>query len=192
MWAAPMPLVGAVSGPPQLFDLIADDVIGNAATHEIAWTRDYRAVRISIDHLVPVTDATLLQCRTSSDGGATFDSGASDYRYEVVRTSGTQTFDQITAAALLQLVEAADGLSNAADFGFHGDLVIAQPFDAKPTVLTAFTGYWPQLAVLATGRFYGLRLSAGRVDAIQFFMNSGNISTARIRAVGILPYGEGA
>lgn len=192
MWGAPLPLVGAVSGPPQLFDLISDDVVSNAATHVVSWDRDYRLVLVSIDHLVPVTNNTLLRVRTSSDGGATFDAGATDYRYELMTVANVQRLLQSALDAYIQIGGLGSNLSNNADFGYHADLVVAQPFDVKRTMLHGQLGYWPNEGIVTMGAVYGLRLAAGRVDALQFFMSAGNISTARIRATGVLAYGEGS
>ena len=192
MWGLPLPLAAAPGGPPQLFDPIADDVVSNAATHDILWTKDYRAVLVSIDHLVPVINDTLLRVRTSSDGSATFDAGATDYRYELMTVANVQRLLQSSLDAYIQIGGLGSNLSSNADFGYHADLVVAQPFHAKRTMLHGQLGYWPNEGIVTSGTVYGLRLAAGRVDALQFFMSAGNISTARIRATGVLAYGEGS
>lgn len=197
MWGAPLPLMASPGGPPQLYEPICDDLVSNAADHDVVWAGDYRAVLFSVDHLVPASNNVFIRIRTSSDGGATFDSGATDYRHEVSTTAGVTRFNQSTGGPQMQIVHGSSGLSNNADFGYSGDFVLAQPFDGKPTVLHGQAAYWPNEGIVTTVAFYGQRSAAARVDALRFFIVDGvgtpvNISTARVRARGILPYGEGA
>ena len=192
-WTAPLPLAAPVSGPPQWIEPIADDVISNALTHDITWTGDYEAVLIDLLRVVPVTTNTNLRYFTSSDGGANFDVGATDYRYQTIAvTAGNvQAFAQVASNVHMLFHSSAYQSSNFADGGYTLLMTIPRPFRSQYTGLYSHGGYYgtngPGSAVL---RSVGERKEVGRVDGIRFQFDGGsNISTGRIRAWGILPWG---
>ncbi|KKM06945.1 hypothetical protein LCGC14_1738910 [marine sediment metagenome] len=130
----------------------------------------------------PATDDTDLWIRTDSNGGASFDAGASDYGWTVdgVISPTPTTADSIDSADA-QIVTnstiAANGLGNGADESSQIIIWISNP--AGTTYNKIIT--W-QLGVQGTtaGEVHiyhgvGIRRATAAINAIQFLMSSGNI-----------------
>ena len=189
-WKAPVPLLAFPAGPPQIWLPISEQVISNAAQADVVWPGlDFAVVRLRLIGVVPVTTANALNLRTSGDGGATFDSGASDYSYHRVARWSSQAFANSPGInrAILNTNQA-----NNVNYGANGAILIWSPGDARHTM-----GLSP-LVILDNGgnvvhqqcRF--TRLSAGIVDAVRFYYDTGNINQGRIVADGLLAHGRGA
>ena len=132
----------------------------------------------------PATDNTNLWIRTDSNGGASFDAGASDYSWAVdgVRFESTmQVLDDIDAAAT-QIVANTDitnkGLDNGTSSGSNIIVYIHNP--SGTTYHKMLT--WQLGGVVysdPTGVFIingvGKRAATAAINAIQFLMSSGNL-----------------
>lgn len=196
-WGAPLPLVGPVSGPPQLIEPIADEQIsGPQLTYEMSWAKDYAAVVVDVWGLIPVSSGTTVRMRTSGDGGSTFDAGAGDYRYNnmTISWAGVQRFIPSVDIDYVQMFGGTDNMSNAAGFGAFGRITFRQPLAATYTEIQFNGGFYSTAGpgeALIWGS--GKRLSAARVDAYQLYLTPvGNLSSGRISTRGVLPYGEAA
>ena len=163
--------------------------ISNAATYNFTATdaSSYDGYGFFLQNVVPVTDAQWLEGRTSSNGGSSYDSGASDYSWGN-DFLGTYTSDQ-----------------DEAFISFHGDNTSASYSVGSATnesgcsgwiwlIGPHLTGYTMVMSQLATNTgepkilmFDGCasRLSNADVDAFQLFFGSGNIETGTITAYGL-------
>ena len=188
-WKTPLPLAGPVSGPPQIFDLIVDEKASSVATYDLTWTKDYRAILVEIMELTPVTNNTILQFRTSGDGGATFDGGASDYRTQSVSVTNLLRFAQLSSHNSIYTHATANQMASSG--GWTGTVVIAQPFEGVRTAIYGQGGYLSTGAIgPAVTKLHGHRNAAARVDGFRMFMDVGDIASVAVRAVGVLPLGE--
>lgn len=124
------------------------------------------------------TDNVNMYGRTSTDGGSTFDSGASDYRYAAnYQHDGTTTISGANSAgaAFLKL-NADETLGNAAGENFTFIAEIVRPDDTSETLVK-----WRGTFMDTTGRSLningaGRRASAADVDGFQFLPSSGTFS----------------
>ena len=126
---------------------------------------DYAAhlfVGVNIDH---VQNNATLRMRTSTDNGATWDSGASDY----VTTLATATSAQLT-----------DSLGDADDGTYDFHLWLYNPSAAKRTSFHINGKGINSTGVPILINTVGHRDNAEDVDAVQFFMSSGNLTSGTI------------
>lgn len=194
-WGAPLPLVGPVSGPPQCVVPLADDLVNDVTVYDLVWTGDFAAVHVDVHDMVPASNA-IAQIRTTSDGGATFDSAASDYHIQgmTVSANGVQSWTQNAANPNMALHAGASLVNSLTSAqGYSGTITILRPFDAAYTAIHGYGGYYgvtgPGMAIC---QFSGMRKSAARVDGIRLYFSTGNIASARFRSRGIIGYGDAA
>lgn len=134
-------------------------------------------------HVAPATDNVSLLMRTSTDGGSTFDSGASDYRwcrfgYNDSAASGA---GGSTGASSITLYIS---LGNAANETSSGEVTIANPSAAQCGTL-----WWQISSRNQSGALDGAvgnaqRATAADVDAVRFLMSSGNIASGTFYLYG--------
>ena len=188
-WSMPLPLSAPISGPPQWIEPIADEEISNATSYDLTWTGDYELVVIDVLKLVLVTDNQNLLLRTSSDGGATWDAGASDYQAQVMGVSAgnLQRFNNSMATDQIWTNPTALQHDSLSYGGATLQIIVLRPFAAEYTQVQGHGGYYgnsgPGSSVTI---FSGARKEAGRVDGIRLFSGGSNISTGRVRARGIV------
>lgn len=144
---------------------------------DIDWTK-YHNYRIT-GYFIPVSDGADLWLRTSTDGGATYDSGASDYQ---------SSFDVNVIGALSYIrLGQTTFVGGATNEGVWIELVAKKPADAAYTDISGtMTGY------NTGGSYYsmsagGVRESAADVNGIQFLFSTGNIASYNLQI-----FGEGA
>src|SRR6056297_57750 len=138
----------------------------------------YDAYEFVLINVTPSSTAVNLQIRTSTNGGSSYDSGGSDYGYELV-TGGSVTVNQSTDDIRL-----ADNVRD--NFGVSGALKIYGPHLAAETMVT-FDGVVDDTigGNISRASSCGVRQSAADVDAIRFFFSSGNIASGTITMYGL-------
>ena len=160
--------------------IASSGAISNAATVSFTGfdSSKYDSYEFRFIDFLPVSDGEYPLARTSSDGGSSYDSGASDYQK---RLSGT------TAAAHGEL-NASNALGNAANEGFVGIVRVINPHTSTYTKVSVNDGVYVDFS----GNYSSLSIQAGfarkenaQVNAIQFFWSSGNIASGEVVMYGI-------
>lgn len=148
----------------------------------------YRRYEFEIEDIKPATDNVSLHARTSTDGGSTYDAGASDYNYAVTGFGGGTATQAGSSAATEMQVNGGLTVGNAAaEYGVSGMLTLYGAASASVyTRLQGHVSYYNTAGNLITVQFAGSRLSAADVDAVRFFFSSGNIASGTIRMYGIV------
>ena len=139
-------------------------------------------------NFAPATDATILQMRTSTDNGTSYDSSAGNYTYngygvdnsDALRTDGT------TSATQMQVLgRSSDGLGNASNETHSCRIWLFNPSSTsytkiitKGTFVQSNGDCWFHM----TG---GQRTSTTAVNAIRLFMSSGNIASGTFTLYGV-------
>ena len=155
---------------------------------------DYDEYELHLQEFAPVVSSARLQMRTSTNGGAGFDSGVGDYvsgsSHLFIGTAASAAQFGGTADAQINLFGASNGPSAGLDAnapGIHGIVRLFRP---------SATAYCQVQSTLAgrtedTGRFaqyetLGARLAAADVDAIRLFFHNGNIAVgSRYKLYGV-------
>ena len=174
-------------------DLLEVKAANNSATIDFVltkWLALYDRFEVDFDNLVPATDGAGFLMRTSTNGGSSYDSGASDYAYIYDRLANTVVDGQVSAGdTKIELAPANVniGLSNVSTEPSVGMASIHTPGSATKCMVRWGIAVNPANPgfVLARYQGNGVRNTAADVDAIRFLMSSGNISTGSFRLYGI-------
>jgi hypothetical protein len=135
----------------------------------------------------PATDATLLKVRTSTNNGSSYD--AAGYPYALRNTKmdatpgGADTGN--SGADGIFLVPSAVGIGNAAAEGISGIVILTNPLGTtiKKGINFEVT-YLDGAGVHYMAKGAGYSPSTSDVDAVQFIMDSGNITSGKIEMYG--------
>jgi len=167
-------------------ELLAAGTVSSAATLDFVLTSytSYRGFVIKLFNLLPASDGQGLLCRVSTNGGSSYDAGASDYGYQINFTDSGTNFPAGSAGASSILLTSNQG--NTAGSETVGlSIELQDPFN---------TGAWTKLlwhlgylnasgnSNLATGA--GWRRTSQDTDAIRFLYQSGNIASGSYAVYG--------
>lgn len=149
----------------------------------------YRVVELHLLNIKPATNGAGLFLRTSSNGGVSFDAGASDYAYGslFISSAGTVTAGGNVSQSVQLSIMAMNNV--AANAGASGVVRIFQPgdtarkvqFDSDLTFIND-TGSGYLVRALANG----MRDLAGDVDYIRLIMHIGNIDGGLVKVMGLM------
>lgn len=130
-----------------------------------------------------------LRARTSSNGGSSYDSGASDYlsilQYNTVSTP-TPSGAAGTSDGFLSL-HASTINNTASQGGLNGQLRLYAPSNASARKMMVGQFVLPSDASdeYQLSEMRGVRKSASAVNAIQFYMSTGNIASGTFKLYGV-------
>lgn len=174
-------------GPkPAIYDLIHEGEIDNDPDHQVLWSKDYAAVFGEVHRLSPVS-ATDMQIQFTDDGGATWASGATDYKRQNYVLEGVgANYQAGTAQTTARLTPGGAVADATADPGLAMRFIIADPFKAVHTELIGRQCYLGGGGNPCDGRIYLNRWTAGRVDGFRFIAESGNLDKGFVRAYGLI------
>jgi len=148
----------------------------------------YFAYVFVLDHVRPATDDRDLWLRTSTDGGSTWDAGASDYKWTyVLSTESSSTAVGGNSAADTKIrLSGGIGTASGAEEGFCGQIWLINPH--RSTVYT--TVQWICSFTSASGNFAdlrgaGKRAAAEDVTGVRFIAESGNLGIGSINMFGL-------
>ncbi len=145
----------------------------------------YDAYKIVYSNVIPATDSTSLDMQFSSDGGTTWDVGASDYVYlRAAWTWDLATFGETTSTKI-RLGSFAIG-SAANEDGVSGEINIYGPHLAKRTRISSNQVGLGSGGRLIGGLVWAKRDSAVATNAIRLFMDAGNLESGTITMYGMV------
>lgn len=139
----------------------------------------YGIYRLFFSNVIPATDAVGFAGRTSSDGGSTWDSGASDYLIRGVIDLGydSTTDDHINFTGNVG--------SAANEYGVSGYIDVHQPSDSNYTTLHFTLSYTTQNGNLNVAIGAVQRVENAAVDALRFYFDSGNVESGEFYLYGV-------
>jgi len=151
-------------------------------------TSTYATYFFEIDDIAPATDGAILIVRTSTDNGATYDAGASDYQWRVeTQGVGTGTVKSATGDTADASIRIGSAVGNDTAEGISGRVTLRSPLGtARYKYLVHESVQENVSGAQFTTDGQGTRLSTGDVTAIRFLFDSGNIASGKIRMYGIL------
>lgn len=177
--------------------LLATGTVSSAATLDLVLTAytGYRALKFVLQ-LIPATDGVALYSRFSTNGGSSYDAGASDYNYAGLwvgdATGGGVTSGGIQsgAAAQIQISSPQAGylIGNGSAEGTHTEVTLMGQANAALWSRLIYQGYHisnnaTPLGCHQTGG--GARETAQDTDAIRFLFSSGNIASGNYAVYGL-------
>ena len=157
----------------------------------------YDAYVFMLINVIPVTDGVYLDMLTSSDGGSSYDTGASDYNW-VFNSSGVNVSDGGVKGdidpddAKISLTGNSSGDANkigsgTGEHGVGGNIWLFDPASTKNTQLTwdlMYQSTTPE-SVVQIAKGGAVRDSAADVDAIRLSFSSGNMESGQINVYGV-------
>jgi hypothetical protein len=169
--------------------LLATATASASATIEFALTSpanaDFAAYLVVLAHVAPATDSVNFLLRTSTDGGATYSSGAGTYAWTSACKSAIYFDSESASATSIALTGNASGVSNVTNEHLGGTVTILNPVAAQYGSAHFAGYYWESSGALVVATAAGQRLSAGDVDGIQFLFSSGNVASGIFKLYGI-------
>lgn len=150
-------------------------------------TLTYSTIIFELDDIRPATDGAHLYFRTSTDNGVIFDSGASDYStsayYQLIGSSAAATHSANDAQIVFTQIS---GIGNGAAEGLSGRVTLRSPLGtARNKSVEGVVTYTSLVPAIYSNTFGGVRLSTADIDAVQFLMSAGNITSGKIRMYGM-------
>ena len=140
----------------------------------------YNSYLFIFDHILPANLSFLL-VRTSSNGGigggGSYDSGAGNYGYTAMN-GGTPS------SSLSSTTIRITTLDNGANEGMSGSMILYTPSDNEYTQMMGQSMRYAPSGI-GSYHYWGVRKEAAVVNAIQFYMSSGNITSGTIKMYGM-------
>ena len=179
---APTFQAAAGGGGSANWTLISTTTIGGSpSVIDITGMTGHRKYMFEFECVYGSSDGASLYLRTSTDAGATFDSGASDYN-----TAEDKIGVYSPVYATSAFAELARLVGNVAAEGITGEFIMFDPNNSA--LRTNFTGRLivPNYADsdLTASEFAGRRNAAQNVNAVRFYFNSGTLSGGKVRMFG--------
>lgn len=163
--------------------LLASATASNSATVVLTGMTGYSNYLIFFSNFTPATNATNLLVQFSTDNGSTFVSSAGAYRYQNFAQVNTSLTGVSATSTSVQLSNSHNNTAGVAAGGF---IQILNPVGGFFTTLLYQSAYVDSSSVY---RAYttGARCegTSSAINAIGFFMSSGNISTGNWQLYGV-------
>jgi hypothetical protein len=136
-------------------------------------------------NVIPTNDGQNIVVRTSTNGGSSYDSGASDYSTQYISSVST-TVASFGAATTTGITLGPGGIGSATnEMGLSCVLRLIRPSEATYTRIDYAGGDVDSSGVLRTFQGAGQRLSAADVDAVRFLASAGNLQSGIIKMYGV-------
>jgi hypothetical protein len=147
----------------------------------LSWARE---INFRGEDLVPATNAVDAYLRVSTDGGATYDAGASNYEWFgfISNTAGGTSAPGSTGDTKIRV-----SFNTVPNVGTNGKVqlraAIANPKRAARPLIDVFSTQYPTSATALEGGYYkGTRLTDHSIDGIQALFSAGNITSGALEA----------
>lgn len=162
-----------------------------SASSELVFTglANYTEIVFKFVDVVAATDAVGFYAQTSTNNGLSYDSGAADYSC-VVRgdtSGGSSALAGSTSDTKITIIPngASYSLGNATGEAVVGDFTITNPTGTAKRYGMLRVGYLQNQGFMGSSYGSWVRNSAADIDAIRFYMSSGNITSGTIYCYGI-------
>lgn len=169
--------------------LLATRVASGSATLDFTEFNNslYNRYEFELENVLPATDGTALMSRTSTNGGSSYDAGASDYSHGRTQKTLAAAEDDSGGNGSTGNITLVTNIGNAAgEQGVTGILRLWSPGSAVRTTarwdLHTFDAGAGGICMVSGA---GARLANQDTDALRFLMSSGNITSGTIRMYGI-------
>lgn len=148
----------------------------------------YFLYMIQIYNVAPATDAVSMILRTSTNNGSSFDSGASDYAWNLFAGSPQTAEADGTANGIVLFGDpgSSEELGNGANEKVSGYVYIFNPSASKYTFILCQGFYKKEDGNFIAHNTGGYRLNTTAVNAVSLLMDSGNIASGDFTLYGVV------
>lgn len=174
-------------------ELITSGTVSAAASLDLTaasmFDGTYDRIDISVNSLIPATDAADFLLRVSEDGGSTFKSGASDYRWCIkywIDANDTTGAEGVLADNADTAVKAIGGAGASAGESANTTITFTDPGSTANWKVFLSQAFMVNSAGMSNGNFtvgvyYG---TTNAIDAVQLIMSTGNIASMTYTVIG--------
>jgi len=168
---------------------LTSGTVASAVTLDIGLTgyAGYRKLIVELIDFLPATNNVELWMRVSTNGGSSYDAGASNYRWAITRniSSGTLAMESSNGSTAI-LLSATHG--NSAGFGSSTTIEIPGQTNTaqKPKYFWRCVFQRPSDSAIESQYGGGIRDAAQDTDAIRIMYSSGNIASGSYAIYGLL------
>ena len=167
--------------------LLTSGSVSSASSLDIVLTSytGFRVIKIVVTDLRSSTDNVALFLRTSTDGGSTFDAGASNYRYNFIRAFASNFLANLSSAGATA-IQITDSVGSDSTDAVDLEIKINEPTRTTARIQFEFLGGQQasdsnETRILGGGR----RDTSADIDAVRLLMSSGNIGSCNYAVYGL-------
>lgn len=173
------------------YQLISTAIVGTANFVDFTNLTDFSSYKFIFENVRPLTTDTSLRMRISTDNGATFKSGASDYKWANLSITDTGVSnpegDNADTAIVLSSRNSPFRMSGNTQYGWSGEILLTNPRSDIDRFRCKWSGGYLNSSGLYTynsgSGSYDLDNNA--VDSVRFLMSSGTFRGTLIKLYGI-------
>lgn len=175
------------AAPANTMSFITSTTAASSATVSFTGLGNYSCIMFVFNDLLPASDDVEFWCRTSTDNGSTYDTGATDYNWAHLGRTGAISQSVSSTGAQIMMCQGAAGLdvSSTAGEGVNGFLKLYNPTASIIKHVTWQITFVNGNGSQATYTGGGNRTAAADVDAIRFMFQSGNVASGTIYVYGV-------
>jgi len=145
----------------------------------------YKELIFKFIDILPANDGANIYVRGSTDGGSTY-LNTNEYDYaNFGRGQSGNVSSNGASASFIRLNAGANGIGNASNEGFGGELSLLNPSTSTYKRVLNLSNQKDSAGDFNYQSGGGLILTTSSVNAIQFLMSSGNISSGEILVYGV-------
>jgi len=164
--------------------LISTATASTSATIDFTLPSGYKSFEIRVISLIPSTDNVGMWIRVSTDGGATFAAGASDYVYQRNIQNGT-TAAPVLSSPDTKIVTLGGAIGNGSGRYFNSIIKVFDPSNASINKNISVDFYtFRSDSIYSIGFVNGVYKFNTAIDAIRILMSSGNIASGTFELWG--------
>jgi len=164
--------------------LIATATASSSAALEFTNLNGFTAISFILQQVRPATNAVYLYMRVSTDNGSTYIATGYDYALWAVNT--TPGSGALTGSNAAQILTCGNPLGNTSYVGMTGSILVAGLDSAtKVKYFSIDTAYGNSTPANERSAGMGVNSTSSAINAVQFYMSSGNIADGTISVYGI-------
>jgi hypothetical protein len=164
--------------------LISTATASTSATIDFTLPSGYNSFEVKVISLIPSTDNVAMWIRVSTDGGATFAAGASDYVYQRNIQNGN-TAVPVLSSPDTKIVTLGGAIGNGSGRYFNSIIKVFDPSNASINKNISVDFYaFRSDSVYSIGFVNGVYKFNTAINAIRILMSSGNIASGTFELWG--------
>lgn len=151
-------------------------------------TSTYDEYIFELVDLRPATNGVQLQCRTSTNAGSSFDSGANDYHFALTVLNASSGASAVVSSGAGQNyigLTTTGAIGNSSTDGVCGQIILRGPSGASAYKKMEFQTSCNTTTTLYSATGCAMRAAAADIDGFRIYMSSGNIDSGSVRMYGV-------
>ena len=163
-------------------EIVGTANISNDPFIEFTGLDDGFSHKFIFENVNPVTDDKIMRCLVSADGGSTY-KNSYIFSNKLISSASTEVIEATNSATSINILGANNNyrLGSNTDEGVNMEVTLYNPYDTTALKrLTYFASYTEAGASLITLFGSAQDKTNTVIDAIKFFMDSGNLNTGKI------------